>query len=63
MFFSFIFIVLVEFVMALVGATMGAMLTFILPSLIFLKVSGEDNSKAEAKVSTVLFSFILFMSY
>ena len=41
----------VEFVMALVGATMGAMLTFILPSYIFLNVSGEDTSKAVAKVS------------
>ena len=37
--------------MALVGATMGAMLTFILPSYIFLNVSGEDTSKAVAKVS------------
>lgn len=40
----------VEFVMALVGATMGAMLTFILPAVIFLKISGEDSSKTVAKV-------------
>jgi hypothetical protein len=48
----------VEFVMALVGATMGAMLTFILPSYIFLNVSGEDNSKAVAKVSNISLFFI-----
>lgn len=36
--------------MALVGATMGAMLTYILPSYIFLKVAGDDGSKFEAKV-------------
>ena len=29
---------------------MGSMLTLILPSYIFLRVSGEDTSKAEAKV-------------
>ena len=43
----------VEFVIALVGATMGAMLTLILPSYIFLRISGEDTSKAEAKVSNI----------
>jgi hypothetical protein len=43
--------------MALVGATMGAMLTFILPSYIFLNVSGEDTSKAVAKVSNFFTDF------
>ena len=36
--------------MALVGATMGAMLTYILPSYIFLKVADEDSPKTETKV-------------
>ena len=40
----------VEFVMALVGATMGASLTYILPSYIFLKVAEKDTPKTEAKV-------------
>ncbi|XP_028395568.1 putative sodium-coupled neutral amino acid transporter 10 [Dendronephthya gigantea] len=40
----------VEFVMALVGATMGAMLTFILPAVIFLKISGKASSKTGAKI-------------
>lgn len=52
----------VEFVMALVGATMGAMLTFILPSYIFLNVSGEDNSKAVAKVLFVTGICLLCLS-
>ncbi|CAB3993822.1 Hypothetical predicted protein [Paramuricea clavata] len=52
----------VEFVMALVGATMGAMLTFILPSYIFLIVSGEDHSKAVAKVLFVTGICLLCLS-
>ena len=36
--------------MALVGATMGVMLTYILPSYIYLRVAGDDTSKTEAKV-------------
>ena len=40
----------VEFVMALVGATMGASLTYILPSYIYLKVAEDQTSKTEAQV-------------
>lgn len=44
------FSIAVEFVMALVGATMGTVLTYILPSYIFLRVAGKDTLKTEAKV-------------